>query len=257
PERADERRVRDEKAFAIIAQGVEVDHQSKIRHATSTKQAWDLLRDHYNRSNLQNRITLTRKLHEFKMDTGSRMASHLDRFGELVVSMEAVGDPLDQQRQMVILLGSLPTEYETIVTVTENTKDVTLDEVKENLLKQFEKHQTSESTEGAFKARQRSKQHGKPKQPKTTCAFCKIPGHPEQECTKKKKKQQQQGDETLFMAHTSREHICGWLVDSGASSHMTPHRQDFCEYEHLQRPIIVTIADGKTMPAIGRVGRSR
>ncbi|DAZ99707.1 TPA: hypothetical protein N0F65_000885 [Lagenidium giganteum] len=119
----DEWRVLDEKAFAIIAQGVE----SRDHGETSL----GVLRDYYNRSNLQNRITLTRKLHEFKMDSGSTMADHLDRFGELVVSMEAVGDPLYQARQMVIPLGSLPAEYETIVTVIENARDVTLDEVKE------------------------------------------------------------------------------------------------------------------------------
>ncbi|DAZ96255.1 TPA: hypothetical protein N0F65_012558 [Lagenidium giganteum] len=124
----DEWRVLNEKAFAIIAQGVEV--------ATTAKLAWDVLHDYYNRSNLQNQITLTRKLHEFKMDSGITIANHLDRFGELVVSMEAVGNPLYQARQMVILLGSLPAEYESIVTVIENVKGVTLDEVKKRLFKQ-------------------------------------------------------------------------------------------------------------------------
>ncbi|KAJ0389295.1 hypothetical protein P43SY_011789 [Pythium insidiosum] len=118
----DDWRAKDMKAFAIIAQGIEVEHQSKIRGANTAKQAWDLLREYYNRSNLQNRIALTRKLHDFKMEEGSNMASHLDRFGELVVAMEAVGDAMDESRQLVILLGSLPAEYETIVTVIENTK---------------------------------------------------------------------------------------------------------------------------------------
>ncbi|DAZ93541.1 TPA: hypothetical protein N0F65_000157, partial [Lagenidium giganteum] len=186
----DERRVRDEKAFAIIAQGVKDEHQSKLCHATS-------------------------KRHEFKMDTGSSMANHLDRFGELVVSMEAVGDPLDQERQMI--LGSMSAKYETIVTVIENTRDVTLAEVKKKSLTKYVKLQTSESTEGAFKARRHgrrqidrrapNKQRGKTKQPKTACAFCKIPGHSEEECRKKKK---QQGGETLFVARAHRERNNSW-----------------------------------------------
>ena len=90
-ENSDEWRRMDMKAFAIIAQGVEVEHQSKIRNASTAREAWVILREYYNRSNLQNRITLTRKLHDFRMEEGTSMATHLDRFGELVTAMEAVG----------------------------------------------------------------------------------------------------------------------------------------------------------------------
>ncbi|DAZ96483.1 TPA: hypothetical protein N0F65_008350 [Lagenidium giganteum] len=97
-----------------VVKRIEVEHQSKIRHAKTAKQAWDTLRDYYNRSNLQNRILMTRRLHEFAMESGSTMASHLDRFGELFLAMEAVGEPLDPACQMVLLFGSLPPEYDTI-----------------------------------------------------------------------------------------------------------------------------------------------
>ena len=258
-------RVKDMKAFAIIAQGIEVEHQSKIRQAVTAKQAWDVLRDYYNRSNLQNRVALTRKLHEFKMEEGCSMSNHLDRFGELVVAMEAVGDALDSSRQLVILLGSLPPEYDTIVTVIENTKEIELNEVKEKLLKQHEKLQQQDTTEGAFKARFRptkgkpaldrrpatdrrtmGKQQARPKSFHGTCFACNKRGHKEAQCPNKR-----HGDEMMFMASSSggRDH---WLVDSGASSHMSPYRDDFTEYHELSQDISVTIADGQAMKAIGR-----
>nr|CCA24887.1 putative polyprotein [Albugo laibachii Nc14] len=43
----------------------------------------------------------------------------------------------------------------------------------------------------------------------------------------------------------------GWLIDSGATSHMTPHRSDVFDYEIVNTDVEVTIADGKTLRVHG------
>ncbi|GMF25738.1 unnamed protein product [Phytophthora fragariaefolia] len=43
----------------------------------------------------------------------------------------------------------------------------------------------------------------------------------------------------------------GWLIDSGATAHMTPHRNDLFEYKDLDSNIEVTIADGKKIRVVG------
>uniref|UniRef100_A0AAV1V2F0 Polyprotein n=2 Tax=Peronospora matthiolae TaxID=2874970 RepID=A0AAV1V2F0_9STRA len=73
---------------------------------------------------------MTRRLHEFKMDTGTAMAKHLDAFDELVVGLQTLGKPVDEARQLVVLLTSLPAEYELIPSTIENFKDIMLIEVK-------------------------------------------------------------------------------------------------------------------------------
>ncbi|KAE8950579.1 hypothetical protein PR002_g33230 [Phytophthora rubi] len=40
--------------------------------------------------------------------------------------METIGEPLDETRQLVLLLGSLTDEYRMISTVLENTPNMTL-----------------------------------------------------------------------------------------------------------------------------------
>ena len=69
------------------------------------------------------------------------MAEHLDSFDELVVGLQTTGEPVDESRQLVVLLSSLPSEYELISSIVENAKDITLIEVKEKLLKESEKIQ--------------------------------------------------------------------------------------------------------------------
>ena len=79
--------INNAKALGIIAQGVEVQHQTKIRSATRAIEAWGTLRDFYNLSILHNRVTMTRHLHDFRMESGTNMAEHLDSFDELVVGL--------------------------------------------------------------------------------------------------------------------------------------------------------------------------
>ena len=145
--------VSDAKALGIIAQGVEIQHQTKIRSATRAMHAWGVLRDFYNRSTLHNRVTMTRRLHAFKMESGTGMAQHLDAFDELVVGLQTLGEVVDEARQLVVLLSSLPSEYDMISSIIENAKDLSLIEVKEKLLKEHERLEKKDTTmEKAFQA---------------------------------------------------------------------------------------------------------
>lgn len=64
-----------------------------------------------------------------------------------------LGEPLDEARQLVILVDSLPSEL--ISSIVGNFKDATLIEVKENLLMEYERQDMEESTERAFKVKAR------------------------------------------------------------------------------------------------------
>jgi hypothetical protein len=57
-------------------------------------------------------------------------------------------------------------------------------------------------------------------------------------------------DDAVFVVGTGR--VDGWLIDSGATAHMTPHRSDLLEYEVLDSGIEVTIADGKKLTVAGQ-----
>ena len=42
------------------------------------------------------------------MEDGMTMSKHLDNFDELIVGLQTLGEPLDEARQLVIVLSSLP-----------------------------------------------------------------------------------------------------------------------------------------------------
>jgi hypothetical protein len=194
------------KVLAFIAQGVDIEHQTKIHLARTAKETWETLREYHNQQNLLNRVAVTRRLHDFKMESGVTMTAHIDKLDELVVALELVGEPMDEARQLVKLLGSLPIEYKMIVAIVENMREVALIDVKEKLLKAYDKIHDKEKVEAAFKAQFASKKKqghakygGKDKKRvfKGRCFKCNKKGHMEKDC---RSEQAATREEVLFMA---------------------------------------------------------
>ncbi|GMG15619.1 unnamed protein product [Phytophthora fragariaefolia] len=116
----------DLKALGVIGGDASLTYQVYIRGATTAAESWRLLEEQLNWNTLRNRLIVTKKLHNFKMEPGTRFAVHVDRFKELALQMETIGETLDETRQLVLLLGSLMAEYRMISTVLENTANMTL-----------------------------------------------------------------------------------------------------------------------------------
>ena len=119
----------DLKALGLIARGISLEHHTKSRSGTSALHAWNARNDFYNRKTLHNRVSMTRRLHDFKMKDGMTMSKHLDSFDEVVVGLQTLNEPLDETQKLVILLSSLPEEYELISSIVESSNDTTLFEV--------------------------------------------------------------------------------------------------------------------------------
>ncbi|KAE8955119.1 hypothetical protein PR002_g31880 [Phytophthora rubi] len=167
------------------------------------------------------------------MDDGASMSKHLDAFDELVVGLQTIGEPVDEARQLV---------------------------VKEKLLKEYERLEKKDTTtERAFKVNagrfKGSKGNGRkwdgPKKNagdfRGKCFKGNQPGHMKRDCPVRNAGGD---DDAVFTVGTER--LNGWLIDSGATAHMTSHRSDLLEYEALDTTMEVTIADGKKLTVAGR-----
>ncbi|KAG3061015.1 hypothetical protein PC128_g14670 [Phytophthora cactorum] len=116
----------DLKALGVIAGDVSLTYQVYIGGGLTAAEAWTFLEEHFNKKMLKNRLLVTKKLHSFKMEPGTKFAVHVDKFKEVALQMESIGESLDETRRLVVLLGSLTDEYRTLATVLENMPNMTL-----------------------------------------------------------------------------------------------------------------------------------
>ncbi|OWZ24417.1 Integrase, catalytic core protein [Phytophthora megakarya] len=79
------------------------------------------------------------------------------------------------------------------------------------------------------------------------CFGCGQVGHMKLECPEKANG----GSHEASVFAVGEDRSAGWLIDSGATAHMTPHRDDLYEYSAMSAEMNVTIADGKKIRVAG------
>ncbi|KAE9012710.1 hypothetical protein PR001_g15590 [Phytophthora rubi] len=164
------------------------------------------------------------------MGSGTRFAVHVDQFKEIVLQMETIGEPLDETRQLVLLLGSLTDEYRMISTVLENMPNMTLAYAIQALSGVDASDESSFAQQRAFVAKKSYDKRGF----NGNCFYYKKTGHKETECRKKKadKERGQVARETSDYAFTATSAMgkTGWLEP--------------------KTPVCITIVDGKKINAV-------
>ena len=163
---------------------------------------------------------------------------------------------------VMTLLESLPTSYEFLITALETmpTKELTMEYVTARLMHEMSKRKEKEpqGDDAAMVARQSKPVYPPLRQGVRTCFHCGKPGHIARFCYKAKGKEKESAnnakveDEFAFAtkleAHSMS--VCKWIMDSGATKHMTSHRTAFDTYEVIC-PRDVRLSDGSVAKAIG------
>ncbi|GJT56509.1 retrovirus-related pol polyprotein from transposon TNT 1-94 [Tanacetum coccineum] len=192
---------------------------------------------------------------------GTIMNDHITSFNQLVFDLMNIDEVFKDQDLALILLGSLPEEYELLETTLLNGKDdVSLSEVCASLyskeLKRKDKHISSSGDAEVLLVRGRSQKKGTDKRwrsksrqrlSKDECAFC----HEKAEANVTKC-----DDEELYLSlatSSSRNAYEIWLLDSACSHHITPHREWFSNFEEHEEVVYIADETPLTTHGIGSV----
>jgi hypothetical protein len=199
------------------------------------------------------------------MEDGDSVTEHLNAFNTLVSQLVSVNITIAEEDKCITLLCSLPDSWDNLVVAIGSTTQSTLkyEDVVASLLseemrwKNMDGHSTDalfvrghtqdrnlgKSSRGISKSTGRSKSLGKSLRKYWKCG--KI-GHYKKDCKSKKVEKPKRFDSTSSTeAKTSTEeggdvylasigtHVDHdvWFIDSGASYHMTPHREWFSKYK--------------------------
>jgi hypothetical protein len=252
---------------------------------STTKELWDKLGNLYQSKSLVNKLFLRKKLYHLRMEDGDSVTEHLNAFNTLVSQLVSVNITIAEEDKCITLLCSLPDSWDNLVVAIGSTTQSTLkyEDVVASLLseemrwKSMDGHSTDalfvrghtqdrnpgKSSGGRSKSTGRSKSPGKSLR---KCWKCGKTGHYKKDCkskkvdkpkgsdstssTEAKTSTEEGGDVYLASTGTHADHDV-WLIDSGASYHMTPHREWFSEYEKYDGGDVF-LGDDSTTKIMGR-----
>ena len=151
PQNPDEQTVQNRsKAFSIIVMLIEPSQLYLITECTDPNEAWTILKKHYERNTVANKLFLKRTYFRTVMDEGTSIESHLKKMKELTDKLAAVDAEISEEDKIVTLLGSLPSAYATIVTALEARIDeLDLNFVQQALINEGQKLQESQIMKAA------------------------------------------------------------------------------------------------------------
>lgn len=228
-------------------------------------EVWEKLMSRYKSKSLTNRLFLKKKLYGLKMEEGTQLAVHLDEFNRILTEVLALDVKIEEEDKALLLLASLPTSYDHIVTTLLFGKDtLKIDEVIASLLmnesrKSNGDHASGESRllaadggRGRSEDRQGSRENrgrSKSRAPRK-CYYCDEEGHIKRNCPVRKEdmKLREKGkekvesstagvlqgdsDEEVILCTTSAgEGDSGWILDSGSFVHACSVREHFSTYQ--------------------------
>lgn len=210
--------------------------QAKIKYVKKTqssKEAWDKLKEHFVSDRPAQKSSIIKRLVRFKYDESVDMEAFLMDYTSTVEQLTELGIIIPDEVLVILLLASLPDDFEHFVTAIETRDELPLlallrikllDETNRRKEKNAE-----EASNKAFVSKSQKKNFLKKKNNKG-CYICGSTKHWKNKCDKKKeestdKKKNNSSSGAFCALAKCNTNPKTWFIDSGASQHMTPYKE--------------------------------
>ena len=249
-------------AFAIIATNLVDKEMAHIKHCKGPAEAWKTLCNIHETKSLSNILFLRRKFFTIKMQEGDVMLDHINKVKSLADQLMCLDVPLKDEDIVMTLLDSLPPTYEHLITALETRpmKELTLEFITARLMHEVAKRKEKESQgdDSAMVSRQGKGGNNKNRREERVCFKCGKSGHIARNCWSSKdvanntRYDDAHDDFAFVVTHgASRSDVSKWIVDSGATQHMTPNRHAFDTYESISSRNVF-LGDNGMVEALGK-----
>lgn len=252
----------DKKAMWNIGLCVDNSQLIHIKNSKTSREAWSALKKYHAKVTLSSKVSLIKKLFKAQLPKGGNMEEHLLQMFQWLDELNEMGAQFAESLTVIIILSSLNEDYDTLITALEarNDEDLQTEFIRTKLIEEWEKKGKSGKKETALKVGRNPKF-----QPK--CYFCKKEGHLRAKCPEYKKwKTEQESNEhsktkkpeNAKIVHANTEFALttgkfgsGWLLDSGASCHISCDKRLFTEINPSVKEQVTT-ASGESISSSGK-----
>lgn len=254
----------DATAQRIIVTTVEEQPTLHIIDCETAKDMWDTLVNVYERKSQASIHLLQEQWFTLAKDECDDIATHAAKIEALAHRLDLMGEKVGDSMVMTKILLTLPPYLDYFPSAWESTPES--ERTKTNLISRLvaEELRHNKRDENALAAKAFFKKNKNTKQKNWKpgkCHKCHQQGHWARDCPAKKHKDDDEGQSSsqgqalivqAFAAlQDAPSRVDEWYKDSGASSHMTYHKDWFVTYKSFQDNAAVRIGDGRFLKAHG------
>jgi hypothetical protein len=245
----------------------------------SAKKMWNNLGRLYQSKYMVNKLFLKNKFYLLRMSDGNSVNGHLNVFNTVLIKLSSVDIKINDEDKCISLLCYFPNLWDIlVVAIRSNTTTLVLEDMVASMLSEEMIRKNMEGlTKYALVVRGRPvdkdkgrifgrnfKSKGRSKFPVHSvqrCWKCDKVGHYKKECKSKetkfsdgsdekqsteRKTTSEKGGDVYLVSTITQSDQDVWLIDSGPSYHMTPHKELLCEYEQYDGGVVFLGDDSKT-----------
>lgn len=262
---ADAKKMAKTKSKIVLA--VDKRNYSHIRAALTPKQMWQDLQKAFEDKGLTRRVTLLRTLTSIKLEQCKSMEEYIAKITDTALKLTEIGFAIADDMIGALMLSGLPKKYRPMIMALESSGiRVTGDAVKVKLLQEIEQPEDNIKVkeEAAFYSRakvngrtRKEIQRSYEKPELRECYTCGKVGHLAAKCrnksaehTRNKDGEKKQRD-FASVEDKNWQESDEWLLDSGASSHMTGNKQQLKSLVQCNKTITAANCSEMHAMAIG------
>lgn len=263
---------KNSSAVTCIRLSVDDSQIKHIRGIESAKDAWKALKQVHERDTPGNKMRLLTEIVGKRAKDGDDIAAHVNAMTEMFQRLLALGKFEPEFMLCATLLNSLPRSYDGLVLAIQSRKEEEIDisSVKSIIMEEYRRRSARDSgaysstSDAALKVVGGGKVTNNSSHKKLTCHFCKKPGHFKRDCSKYEQWKSKKGDQpkhtsanVVQQSSDDREYLFvmgatdGWILDSGATCHVSCDRSDFIELNENHKESI-KVANGDEVTAVGK-----
>ncbi|GAA0145953.1 hypothetical protein LIER_06020 [Lithospermum erythrorhizon] len=259
----------DRRCLGYIRDYIDIGVIHHVENTTTAFGCWTKLQGLYERKTSGHKVSLVRQLGKLRYVDGTSLTEHLNQLEHIFNQLTAMGVDFNDEVQALWILGSLPDSWETLsVSLSASAPDGTISKemVSNTILNEELRrgggldngHGGSNNDMLVYEHKKGKKKHtkvhpGKSKSSKKEdqCHYCNKLGHSKSECYSFKKdvanrsvKNKKNENNNVAIVNPSGDlivvgssDVCyassgdDWVIDSGASFHVTPHKSFFMTYK--------------------------